>query len=350
MKYLSVPIVIAAAIFYSCSSTTNVRVSMLVPGAITIRPDIKTMVLLDRAIAPETRKNKIESILTEETPQQDKQGRQQALAGLFNALKSSPTLRGKLTTMELSGDGTGTFFPMVLSWDTIDRICTENGADALIALETYDSDCIITHETGKITTSTQFGITLPNIQFYATQKIIIKIGFRIYDPKSRTVIDQYIYSYWRTWNSEATSLGEAMTGLFNRKQAINQTCYDAGANFEKHISPVWVYENRSMYMKSGNSPMAIGGRQAYIGNWAEATENWKQALASAPGQKIAGRASYNLALACEVAGDLLGAKEWISKSYGNYNNKKARYYQYAINRRCNEVLRLDQQMDNGQNK
>jgi hypothetical protein len=340
-KYLKIAILL---LICSCSGLKRINVSMLEPGAISFDPDVNTVVLLNRALPSQTKASKIESIITGEGQFQDKQGRQQVLAGIHSSMLNSPRLKCVLTSLEYPGQGSGSLFPTALGWDTIRKICEENRAEALISLETYDSDCIITHESGQVQVNNQFGIPIPTFQIFVTQKIIVKLGFRIYDLKNRRIIDQYNYSYYRTFNSQANSIGEIMTGILDRQLAINQTAYDAGVYLKRHISPTWCNESRALYTRSGSSPMAIGSRQAMVGNWKEAMENWRQVMASAPKRKLAGRASYNMALACEITGDLNGAREWISKSYGNFSNNKALYYQNTINRRYQEVSKLDQQM------
>ncbi len=266
------------------------------------------------------------------------------LEGLNHTLMQSPRLRGKLTGLDYIGNSSGTTFPTPLGWDTISKICQDNNTDALIALETYDSDCIITHATGNVQVNNQFGIPIPSLQFFATQKIIIKAGFRIYDPQYKTIVDQYTFSYWRTYNSQATSLGEAISALVGRQLAVNETSNEAGAFYEKHISPSYMNERRHLYTRAGNNELAIGSRMAIVGNWQEAEQYWKDFLKTSRKRKDCGRAAYNLALAAEIKGDLKEAKDWISRSYGIYKNKEAPYYQNTLNRRYNELMQLNQQM------
>lgn len=317
---------------------------MLEPGGVYLNPSINTVALVNRAESPNKKGTRVEAILTMEGRNEDKQGRQQILVGLNNALLQSPRLKSKITGLELMGDGTGTTFPAPLSWDSIALLCSQNEVDALVVLESYDSDCIVTHTMGNVQVNNTFGIPIPTVQFNVTQKIIIKAGFRIYDPQNKIITDQYTFSYWRTFNSQGTGLGEAIAALVDRQLSINQTSSDAGYYYEKHISPSWMNERRNLFKKAGGSSFAIGSRMAIVGNWQEAAENWKKTLQTNSNRKICGRAAYNLALAAEMKGDLNEAKDWISKSYGIYNNRQAPYYQNTLNRRYNEQLKLNEQM------
>jgi hypothetical protein len=344
MKYYYIGFLTFICFLSSCSSLITLNLKMLEPGAISLGPDIGTVALVNRALpAPTSKVNNVVDILTSQSLNHDLQGRQEILEGLNSALQQSPRLKGLLASAQYKGDMTGTLFPAPLSWDTINKICMDNQTDAVIALETFHTDLNITHETGNVQMTNQFGISLPSVQFYATQKVTVKVGFRIYNPKNQTIVDQYTYSYWRTWGTQATSLGEAIAALENRQLCVNQACNTTGTLYEKRISPTWNYEQRSLWKKAGRSPMAVGSRMAIVGNWDEAVKNWNQVLATSTNRKTCGRAAYNLALASEINGDLLGAKNWISKSYGQYNNQQAEYYQNTINRRYNDMMRLNQQ-------
>ena len=344
MKYCYIGFLSFIFSLFSCSSLVTLNVKMLEPGAISLGPDIGTVALVNRALpGPTTKTKNVIDILTSESLNHDLQGRQQILEGLNNALMQSPRLKGFLATAQYSGDMTGTLFPAPMSWDTINQICMDNHTDAVIALETFHTDVTVTHETGNIQMTNQFGISIPTVQISATQKVLVKIGFRIYNPKTQKIVDQYTYSYWRTWGTQATSIGEAIAALESRQLCVNQACNTAGGLYENRISPTWNYEQRSLWKKAGRSPMAVGSRMAIVGNWDEAAKNWNQVLASSTKRKLCGRAAYNLALASEVNGDLLAAKNYISQAYGQYNNKQAQYYQNTINRRYNDMIRLNQQ-------
>lgn len=319
---------------------------MLSPAVVYFRPEINSVALVNRAVPSNKKENIVESIISTEGYNQDKEGISNILQALNESMMNSPRLTTKLTSIEWKGDGSGINFPKPLGWDTVSKVCKENGVDALVVLETYDSDAIVTQASGDVKINNSTGIPIPEITVLATQKITIKAGFRIYDPKNRSIIDQYTFSYWRTWSGKASNPAEALGAMLNRQSAINQTCQDAGFYYRKRISPTWMNERRYMYKKSGQGLFAVGSRMALVNNWDEAITYWKQQLAATPNRrKLCGKATYNLALAAEMKGNLAEAKDWISKSYGFYNNREAPYYQNTINRRYNDFMKLQKQME-----
>jgi hypothetical protein len=86
-------------------------------------------------------------------------------------------------------------------------------------------------------------------------------------------------------------------------------------------------------------------RKARTGNWEGAANLWEQDVDN-PKSKIAGRACYNMAIICEINGDLDGAIKWAQKSYEDFGNHLALKYVKILNNRKldNEILK-DQQVD-----
>ncbi|HEY8401036.1 MAG TPA: DUF6340 family protein [Cytophagaceae bacterium] len=349
MNNIRIYLLILSIGFFACSRKGTMNIQMLHPSPVTIGQHIKTVALVNRAMTEKNKKNQIEAIVTLEGINQDKQGIQKSLEGLNSILIQSPRLKGELTTIQMTGSPDGKTFLPALSWDSINYICKEYNADAVVAIESFDTDCIITHQIGQISVNNQFGVPIPTPRIYATQKVIVNIGFRIYDPSNQSLVDQHTFTFERLWNANAGTIAEALASLANRQMAINQTCFEAGIAYGRRISPMWVYERRMYYKRAYNEDMRIAGREALVGDWKNAVERWKRVIDLPGRRKLHGKAAFNLALACEVAGDLQGAQEWIKKAYGQYNNKKARYYMYDIQRRIRDFQMLDQQMNNNQN-
>jgi hypothetical protein len=342
IKYQYFGILSFIFLLFSCSSLTTLTVKMLEPGTINLSKDINTLALINRALPATNKLNAVEDVLSGESYNQNLQGRQHILEGLNKALTESPRYRSFLTNVQYIGNGTGTSFPPPIGWDTISKICSDNHTDAVIAMETFHSDCSITHEDSESQLTNEFGVSLPVTQYYVTQKVTIKVGFRIYDPNNKTIEDQYAYTYSKVWNSEGTNLGEAILALTKKQQSVNQACYAAGGVYETRISPSFQNDQRSIYIQKGKKPMAVGGRLAITGNWDEAAFNWNRVLITSKNQKLCSKACYNLALAAEIKGDLDSAKVWLSKSLAQYNNKQTINYQNIINKKYSDMIKLNQ--------
>jgi len=82
---------------------------------------------------------------------------------------------------------------------------------------------------------------------------------------------------------------------------------------------------------------------AEVNNWKDAIAAWEKGLSIAS-DKNAGKICYNIAVGYEVLGDMEKAKNWASKSYVEYGNKKARTYGYVIDQRVSSEERAREQM------
>ena len=84
--------------------------------------------------------------------------------------------------------------------------------------------------------------------------------------------------------------------------------------------PSWKWTDRLIYY-SGNKKMQQADSLATRNHWKEAAEIWTK-MAKSQNKNIQAKASYNMALACEMMGHLELALEWASKSYHVYNNEE----------------------------
>jgi hypothetical protein len=196
--------------------------------------------------------------------------------------------------------------------------------DAIVAIEKFDSDFII----------------VPGVNQTAT----VKAGIRMYDPASKSIVDQYQYSHQESFGSGALTLEAALNGLISKNAAIKEASYEAGIEYGRRLSPSWYRVSREYYRKSkGDDVFAEGARMMEVNDWFAAKEALFQSVESGH-RKTKGRAAHNLAVVCEIEGNLEEAKAWAQEAWGKYKNKDSRDYLYDLNRRINEMARVDQQM------
>ena len=79
-------------------------------------------------------------------------------------------------------------------------------------------------------------------------------------------------------------------------------------------------------------------------DWKGASDLWLKHTSDSD-SKMAGYACYNMALACEIDGDLETAIDWAKKAYVDHKNSKALNYMNILQRRLDEQVRLDEQMN-----
>ncbi len=343
MKTLNLFFVVCSSfILISCASS-SISLNVLVPADINVPQDIKRLAAVNRSLPAkgEGFNNVLEGVVTGEGLFVDKDASRRTIDGIANGLASSPRFTIAIPNLELKGTGTAQW-PLPLDWPQVEKICKDNQTDALLVLETFDSNN--SHNTTTVNKKrTENGKEIPYVEFVAHLGIAINAGWRIYDPKNKKIIDQNVYVDRMDWEKNGPTEKDAIKLLPSQRNATMDAGYFAGQQYARRISPTWVWTSRSYYVK-GIDSFKTAKRKVQSQQWNEAAEIWQAALKD-PKQKVAGRAAFNLALAAEVDGKLDVAVEWAKKAYSDYGCKAARSYTNVLYQRLNDQERLKQQME-----
>lgn len=334
------------ALAFVCSSSAWVNLTLIRPAPINLPQDIQTLIIVDRTHASDSKKNRMEEIITGEIMNQDLQAIQRAIDGVIYTVEGAPRFKIIRATERYTGDNTGKIFPEPMSWSTIDKLCVKYKADAVLVLESFDSDYIITNGTRMVSQTTKEGIPIKVPQFYAEGLGTVNMGFRLYDPASKSIADQHLFSHQSRWDATAISVTEAVQGILNKMEAINQVSYDAGREYATRITPTYYRVTRYFY----NRPKRIdklmeGVRRSEVADWNGAIESWKEAMKVAKKRKHKGRIALNIAVGYEVLGDMNKALEWASKAYTNYREDMARDYVSDLKARLREEAVVKEQLE-----
>lgn len=334
-----ITILLALALLISCK-TQQLYINVLEPAPVTLPPYIKTVGVINRSTPTDKTKNvdNIDKALTLEGIDLDKDGAMQSILGLSDELVNNTRFAEVKTLNDIDFRTSALVdFPPSLSWDIVDRICKETKTDALFSLEKFDTDSHLNLSAKKVDVKTPLG-TVPGIETQADMTTLVKTGWRIYDPSSRSVLDEYTNNESVVFSGRGINPLHAVAALAGRKEAVNTVSNKAGHVYAMRIIPYQVRVWRDYYVK-GTDNFKIARRKAELGKWDEAGSLWEKETSNS-NSKIAGRASYNMAIINEINGDLDAAMKWAQKSYEDFNNKQALDYVRIIENRQykNEVL------------
>jgi hypothetical protein len=243
----------------------------------------------------------------------------------------------------LPGSGAGNVFPAPLHWAEIEKICAEYQADALCVAETFDTDTQIIPSTRVIEEKDKEGNVHKRTEFVANLMVQVKMGFRLYDLRDKSIRDEFIGRHSLSWTGVGLSPQAALATLMDKSAATDRVSYVIGEQYAARIAPAWITVERSYYKKGGDARMKPAFRMAYVNDWEGAARLWEQ-IVQTSGGKTPGKAAYNMAIAMEVLGRLDEAKSWCDKAYTLYGNKRARSYSYVLDRRIYDNQRLQNQM------
>lgn len=323
----------------STSCTKEVSFNTLRPAEINVPAHVKSILVVDRTEFKNKAIGIVEGVLTGEGINEDKNGSQEALTSFQQTMLNSPRFEVKRATERLIGNGILGAFPEPLHFSDIEKLCTKYKADAVVALEIFDTNFLVTdgkRNVKKVEEQNGQKKEIEVVEFFAQGIGSVKIGFRIYDPKLKTVADQQMFSKTNTWEGKGSTIRDAMTALIAKAEATRYVSRLAGNDYAYKIAPMPVRLSRTFYSKSKkNQQMASGVRKAEVNQWEEAIQTWKSGLDRADA-KTARRMSYNIAVAYEVIGDLAKAKHWANRSYVEYGNKQARTYASQLDYRVRD--------------
>jgi len=320
------------------------------PAPVTIPPNIKTVGVINRSQASKETKtlDDIHKVLSLESTSLELEGARSTVHGLTDELMKNNRFTAviALDSIQLRSFGAGVF-PSSLEWDIVEKICRENNIDALFSLELFDTESKVNLGSTPTSINTGFG-SLPGLEHHVNMTTLVKTGWRIYDPSSRNILDEYILSRDLAFSGNGINPAVAASALIGKKEAVKQVGNKAGQDYACRITPYWIRVSR-YYFVGGNNDFTIAKRKAQAGNWDGAAQIWKQETTNTNG-KLAGRACYNMAIISEINGDVDGAIEWAQKSYENYNIRLALSYINILKNRKNknDILKSQSVVSTGQ--
>ncbi len=336
-----------SGILFSCSSTNYLTMNATQPAPVFIPASLQKIGVIDRSLPVDKNKSldDIDKLLTAEGKNLDKDGAHSAVLGLYDELIHNNRF-SEITLIEnanLKSPGLGVF-PAAIPWEKVEEICKDNNVDVLFVLCFFDTDTKVFYNAKAVQIANPFGLTIPAIEHEATMTTYIKTGWRIYDPKDKYILDEFVY------NDNVVQFGRginpmiALKQIANRKEAVQQTSNNIGHAYATRVLPYTIRVSRDYYVRGSNN-FVIAKRRAQTGNWDSAAELWFKEVSN-PNMKVAGRACYNMAIINEINGDLPKAIEWASKAYTDYNNKLALQYIKILKNRMAKNKQVDYENKN----
>lgn len=345
--HLRLFILAVSIIMMSSCAMRQVHMRAMRPAPITAPQHMQTILILDRTAYENKNNDIIGGILSKSLPGERENAVQEALNGVQNKLGSSSRYSVIRATEILTGSNLSTTFPTPLPWAEVNQLCNKYNTDGIVALELFDTKFIIDKGVRDIVEKIKDGDIEKEVkkkQFYAKGIGTSNLGFRLYDPKQQSIIDQKMFTENSSWEKTATSANDAIALLIDKGEAMKQVSYNAGINYGARITPVPITITRPFYDRPKKSAaLTKGSRLADTNQWDKAIETWSAAISGAD-VKIAGRLAYNVAIAYEVLGDFVNAKKWAAESWVSYGNKEAKEYSDNLNYRIRQENLLKEQM------
>lgn len=334
--------IIAALVYMLLTGSAWVKLTLTRPSELVLPEYIKTIALIDRTLQEETPQNKLEQVVTGEFFRQDEQAIMKIADGFMDACSGMNRFQPVRTAERYKSDGTKTTFPTPLDWNLVSDICNKHQTDALLSIEIFDTDFLITNNPVRIDVKDDQGNVSTRVEFRATGVAVINFGIRLYDAANRTILDEYQTSYRLNFDAQAGTLQAALNQLLDKVEAINQASFEAGFIYGQRITPTYYRVTRYFFDKP-KKELGAGVRYSEVADWQGAIDAWLKVVERGD-RKDAGRAAYNIAVAYEVLGDLEEAKKWAARSHTEFAEKDADEYYKMLNNRIREEAIVREQI------
>lgn len=222
-----------------------------------------------------------------------------------------------------------------LSWNFVQNICDTYKTDGLIVLEKY-----VPKIKGKFTNSRVLGNMSEPIEYYMDLDITFDVLWRIYNPATQTISDEYTVK--DTIFTENSTFSNRMSDIYDiipyAKQSLISASSWLAKDFTQRISPEWVTERRGIFV--GNNSLKTALQFVNNHEWEKAETCWIE-LTKQPNRMLKSKAEFNMALACEIKGDLNGAFKWATESYKTYYRIQTEDYLMTLKKRIETVGNIE---------
>ncbi|MBK8043701.1 MAG: hypothetical protein IPK21_14195 [Haliscomenobacter sp.] len=206
------PALAVLAILSSCS-TSQTMLEVLQPSQIVLPEHITSIATVDRSKPEKGFANVVEGLFSGESIGQDREGRRRAQLGLTEALSRTPRFSVKTTSIEMSGSKNGANMMPPLPWSEIESICKRYDAQAVAAIESFDTNTDVAYSTSTTKHKEKDGTTTTKVSYTARRNLRVYVGWRLYDPKARVVQDETVISEF-----------DEDTGYGSTQEAATKTC------------------------------------------------------------------------------------------------------------------------------
>lgn len=335
---------IAVALVAASACMPHKSIQVLQPSVVRLPDDITRLAVLDRsrpADSGEAVLGALEGILTGEGIVVDRDAAHWAVKQVTEALATSP--RYDVVTPIASDRYTdSSIFDSQLAWGKAAQICEDVDAQALVSLESIDSDSYISWRTGTETRE-EDGTTYKQTYHYADRYTTVTLAWRVYYPAGGIVFDDTRdLSSTYTSSAKGNSRREALERLPSvRADAITLGAM-AGAAYGQRIAPYYQTIHRAYFKSAPDPRFKTAFMYAKHEQWVEAVDTWLSIAQDETADPVSrGKASYNVSVGYEIGGYYTEAREFAQDAVNLLGNKKA----FRRMRQLDDAMRRDEAVE-----
>ncbi len=326
-RYLIFVFLVPLLIQTGCYPAFKLELDGLEPAEITIAPAIKSVSVLSRLDVDSLFKaGKLQSG-KRTSFERDSLIAKQGVIGCVDALLASPRFEVYDPIIRRSLVGDFSDGSRLLPWNVIRAVAGIPPIDAVLSLEYSEFRDTVVARSADGWISYQLDI-------------IVKTYWRIYRLAQYSVSDYLFTDTLHAYVGEDPNL---IISSENKLSLLKQAMYLAGENTGRRLAPYWTDLDR-IYFPFGNEELSLAAKYMRDGEWKAAAEILNR-YAQVRRKPLAARACFNMAVTCEMAGNITLALEWLKESEKKgMDTYFITDYRAKLKERLPKTLKLDQQM------
>ena len=290
-------------IIMSACSVTETLIQTERPPDLKITPEIVKIAVIDRSQPSSGAINVLEGVVTGEVIGADRMGRQEVMRTFAGLMSDQNRFEVIMTTDQLPGSPSGANMTEPLTPEKVKVLINKYQADALLALESFDSDGR-NYLTDLVGWTSGVGDPVP----YPNN---LRTGWRLYDGLDGRVLD--VFETFQTDNGWWAYASVPPSAQF---QAVGEGARSAAFQYAGRLIPVPVVYERQYFRDApgAGDEMESAHRLVQGQRWHRAAGIWQEVYERSDKRRTRGRCAFNLAVASERAGDLDKAIYWAEEA------------------------------------
>ena len=201
-----------------------------------------------------------------------------------------------------------------MSWKVAEDLTRRFNTDAVLSLDFFKTSISTVFGTKK---NINWGNMAEYSYYAADMKISYIANFRLYYPLKKDYTISYFLLDTLEWKGDDYELKSLFKDFTKVKDALTETGIAAAMDFSKRIAPNWKSYSRA-YFSSGNDVLRQTRLLIQDNEWDAAMDMWLKKLDETKSKSLKSKLEFNIALACEMQGNLLEAIRWGGKSYNSF--------------------------------
>ncbi len=331
--------ILCIGLLAGCSATENLQVNTMEPAPVDLENSIKRIGILNTSLAidKEEYDTRLEQLISYEDYRLVKEGKKAAINALFEELKND----GRFDTVLLVENTPNSLLgldanPSIDKWDNISQLCNIQNVDAIFCLTYFDADTSFETRKAKVDEHNMLRVKNEVKGHEITLETLVENGWRIYNPRTKEVIDEFIYTDQIIATAKGITPLSALESMESRQEDIIAQSVETGSTYGSRLKP---FEKKIArpYYSSGTENFKSAHEAIEAEKWDEAMVYLEKEVSN-PKNKIKAKACYNIAVLKESQGDLSEALIWAKKAGEAHD----------LDLLDNYLLQLDERMANAE--